>query len=238
MAKRNFQKRIIALIEYYKTCEDKTIGIGKIKQKEELGNLINALRREYKANKLQPDEIELLELMGMKWGTTFADIIEPLKLWCTKNHCDLSQATQYSKLEIVVDGKIIEYNIGNLLRGLRTAMRNGELSENQTKVLEMLGMVLYPRQTAVLYAHLIKYAEENGGLANLPCSLIYEYNGKTRDIGRQASRLRQKFKEGTLDEDTIDILQPYGLWNGLETKQEVEPCDNQFEDSPEIINKM
>ena len=138
---RNFAKRIEPLVTYFKNCEDKTKGIGTIKQKDKYGYLINELRREYKLGKLLPEEVELLEYMGMKWTYTFMDTIEPLKLWCTKNKCDLSEATQYSKLEINFDGEIITYDIGELVRRFRRCKRNGELSDTQIRILDFFKML-------------------------------------------------------------------------------------------------
>ncbi len=213
---RNFAKRIAPLVEYFKNCEDKTIGISAIKQLDKQGYLIRELRREYKLGKLLPEEIELLEYMGMKWEHTFMDSIEPLKLWCTKNKHDLGNANQYSKLEINVDGETITYDIGELVRRFRMARRNGELSEPQIKILNMMGLVWEPRKADILYAQLIAYGEEVGTLKNIPKNMVYELDGETRNIWRQAERLRQKYKQGELDQDTIDTFVKYDLWHGLE----------------------
>lgn len=50
---RNFNKRIQPLVEYFKNCEDKTKGIGAIKQLEKHGYLINELRRDYRLGYFQ-----------------------------------------------------------------------------------------------------------------------------------------------------------------------------------------
>lgn len=238
MAKRDFKKRIQPLVEYYKNCEDKTVGIGGIKQKEACGGLISELRRNYKEGKLYKDEIELLELMGMRWHISFADNIKILKVWCTKNHCDLSKATQYSKLEINIDGKIEAYDVGGVLGEFRQMMRDGLLSENQASILDMLGIVWSPRQVNVVYAHLIKYAEENGSISDLQSRFMYEYNGEIKDIGRQASRLRHKYADGSLDEATIATFRPYGLWDGLEIECKITQNNSKYFDIPEAINKI
>ena len=213
---RDFKKRIQPLVEYFKNCKDKTVGIGAIKQLEKHGYIINELRREYKLGKLFPDEIELLEYMGMKWSYSFMDSIEPLKIWCTKNKCDLSEANQYSKLEINIDGEMLVYDIGALITKYRLAKRNGELSEPQIQILNMMGMVFEPRKADILYAHLIAYGQEVGTLQNIPTNKEYTIDGLTRNIYRQAERLKKKYIAGTLDQETIDCFKKYNLWHGLE----------------------
>lgn len=211
----NFAKRIKPLVEYFKNCEDKTIGIGDIKQMDENGYLISELRREYKQGKLFPEEIELLEYIGMKWGYTFTDSLELLKLWCAKNKCTLKEANQYSKLQINIDSKIIEHDIGALIGRFRMAKRNGELSEMQVQILDIMGLIWKPRKVNILYKHLIAYAEEVGTLENIPKNMMYEFDGETRNIWRQAERLRKKYIDGTLKQDIVDFFEKYNLWYNL-----------------------
>jgi len=213
---RNFNKRIEPLVDYFKNCKDKTIGIGDIKQLDKHGYLINELRREYKLGKLLPQEIELLEYMGMKWGYSLADTINILKIWCTKNKCTLKNINQYSKLEIAVTGEISVIDVGGIIRRLRFAKRNGELSAPQIQILDIMGMVWEPRKTEILYAHLIAYGEEEGTLADIPKNKVYSIDGVTRNIWRQAERLRKKYVEGTLSQETKDCFKKYELWHGLE----------------------
>ena len=212
----NFKKRIEPLVDYFKNCKDKTIGIGDIKQLDKHGNLINELRREYRLGKLLPEEIELLEYIGMKWGYSFADTVNILKKWCTKNKCTLKNANQYSKLEINVDGEISVIDVGGIIGRLRLAKRNGELSDPQSDILDIMEMIWEPRKAEILYAHLIAYGEENGTLADIPKNKVYSIDGDTRNIWRQADRLKKKYVEGTLTKDVVDCFAKYDLWHGLE----------------------
>ena len=77
-------------------------------------------------------------------------------------------------------------------------------------------MIWEPRKAEILYAHLIAYGEEMGTLADVPQNKVYSIDGDTRNIWRQAIRLRKKYVEGTLTKELIDCFEKYELWHGLE----------------------
>ncbi|MBQ7880380.1 MAG: hypothetical protein IJ358_00865 [Clostridia bacterium] len=216
---RDFDKRISKLVSYFQAQKDKTVGIGDIKQKDECGSLIRELKREYKLGKLLPEEIELLEYMGLSFKSSFYETVELLKLWCTKNKKSLKYANQYSKLEIEIDGEVVVIDIGNIIKKLRFAKRNGELSSTQIKILDMMEIIWEPRKVEVLYAHLIAYGEECGTLQDIEPNTTYLLDGKSRNIFRQAERLRLKYKNGTLNQEIKDYFDKYHLWDDLKQEE-------------------
>ena len=136
-----FAARIAPLIAYYKGFG--TIATIKTSDRYEIngqiykiGNLISNLRQTYA--QLEPEEISLLESMGIVWDktTTFKDRITPLLAYC-KDFDTI--ATIKQKDTYKVNGQI--YNIGTLISTLRQEYNQGKLNQEEINLLNDMGMV-------------------------------------------------------------------------------------------------
>ncbi len=188
-----------------------------------IGGLISELRRNHKAGKLTDDEIEYLELMGMKWNGNdhFKSIKENLLLYYN-TYGTMDGLTQYSVIKVGrgKDKKVID--VGSSLNQLRVLHRDGELSVAEELFVKNLGIDLSPRDTEKVYGALIDYAEKNGGISDIKNKDVYEYNDKTVNIGRQINHLRTRAKKGELSDDEIAYWDNLGMkWNGR-TKNNIE----------------
>ncbi len=216
-------KRLEPLKAYYKIFGD----ISSIKQNEvfefngkdiNIGDLVSNLRRA--SDKLTDNEIELLDMMGMKWdgNNNFEKIKEDIKLYYdTKGSLD--DLTQYSVLKIGrgKDTKIID--VGNDLNYLRRKYKDGKLTTAQIIYMEMLGVEWAPKDAEVAYAAMLAYADEFGSLQGIKMNSVYEHNGETVNIGRQLNHLRTRYNKGLLDEDDIYLFTSLGIeWDGRKKK--------------------
>ena len=151
----------------------------------------------------------------MNWGFDIVVLLDLVKKVYKSNLKKLNNYTQYSKIE--VGGKLIE--IGECIRRLRLAKKHNQLTMAQISFLEMLGMVWAPKQYEVVYAPLIAYAEENGGLQNIKTMQLFEFGGKEVNVGRQVNHLRGKHHEGLLSQEVISFFEGLGLsWTAKERK--------------------
>ena len=224
MAKKIEYRRLLPLMKYYRVFDNLEIKQNEVFEYDgtdvNIGWLISNVRRDYKEGKLTNNEIELLELMGIKWEpkVNFEEIKKNIDLWY-RTYGNLDNLTVCSVLN-VGEGKSQEkIPVGRSLISLRKLYRAGSLSNAEYMYMDMLGVPWAPKNTEVAFAAMIDYADKYGSIADVKLKDVYEYDGKMVKIGQQLNHLRVRYNKGLLDENEIGVFESIGIiWNGRERK--------------------
>lgn len=231
------------------TLNDKTYNIG---------NLISSLKQKYKNSQrevpvkglgiLTQQQIQLLESYGMTWEYSFEERIKPLLLWQKEFKKPISMIKTQQTYES--DGE--NYNIGSLIVTLRTQYNNsqsetpvkgiGELTKEQIKMLEQMGMVWNPNSFENIIKPLVIWCKKTGkSLSEVKTGSgkpeKLEIDGEMVNIGNLVKRLRTaylkttkqdynvKSTSRTLTEEEIKLLEDMGIvWEAKKTfDKRIEP---------------
>ncbi len=205
---KNFEKRIQILKDYYKEYGDLNIKQDQMYNGIKIGQLVNNLRKERKEGTMTYEEIGVLTLWGFKWKAekTFEEKAEELLLWY-KKYGTLANLTPYSKLE--VGEKTIE--IGATVRELRLRNKKDKLTFIQKAFLKSIGFPFAKLEE--IYADLIDYREKFGSLRGIKFSQMYEYEGKSYDVGRQIQHIIARFRAGKLTEEEYEFFNKIGVFD-------------------------
>ena len=231
-----FEDRIAPLIAYYK--EFGTISDISRDCKYEfngkdynLGNLVHNLISEYKKGKLEQEEIDLLESIGMVWDSKV--------LWEKKKEVLTAYKDDYtekggkgtignieSKDTYIYKGK--EYPIGRwkdnfkqgqgLDKGEEAKIRKQELTDMGMRWDILKEKISWEEKIEVLTAYKDDYSEKGGKgtIGNIKKNDTYIYQGKEYPIGSWVSRFRQEIGlgEGEEKERRVQELNNLGIkWN-------------------------
>ncbi len=190
-----------------------------------IGSLIKSLRQGYKNGKLTQEEIELLNSMGMVWCATktFEERITPVVAYYNEfgTIANIKQSDIYK-----YQGK--DMKIGSLINNLRQDYKNGKLTQEELDLLNSMGMVWRVLEFDDRMAPLIAYYNEFGTIANIKQKDVYNYEGKSIKIGNLIALLRQQYKKGLLNEDTIKLLNNMGMSWSYDRMEPLRAYYNEF----------
>lgn len=241
--KKNFEKRIQILIDYYIE-----FGHLHIKQTDEykgvkVGHLVTELRRERKNGLITNEEAGILTAMGFQWTgkCTPEQKLQELLDWL-KLHGTLENLTAYSKME--VNGETI--NIGATVAYFRRLNKLGRLSLVQKSFLKSIGFPFGGLEET--YVGLIDYYNKHGSLSELKRDVIYVYKGKKYSIGKQVDYIITRLKDGKLSEEEYRFFNNLGAfdkwkanklrqWNNGKLSDELYKKYRLSEIDPNKINK-
>ena len=197
-----FNKWYKLACEYYNEHGDLLVPTRhKTKSGENLGQWIMHTRQDYKKGKLSPDKIEKLNAIGMVWDASLKKLWEEwykLAVEYRNEHGDLLVPRNYKT-------KIGE-KLGQWIRTTRKAYKNGDLSPDQIKKLESIGMVwdASPKKSwEEWYQLAVEYRNEHGDLL-----VPYDYETKSgENLGQWIRTTRKAYKNGDLSPDQIKKLE-------------------------------
>ncbi|MBQ6687543.1 MAG: Helicase associated domain protein [Bacilli bacterium] len=172
-----------------------------------LGRWIVKIRANKKAGNLTPNQIEMLDKLGMIWSKLEDSFImgyNYAKKYYEENHNLLVPATY----------QIEEFGLGNFIRKQRSYYKAGKLSQERIKLLEDIGMVWDVREYEFNqgYKYALDYFKEHHN-SDVP-------EGYTVDGFDLAAWLNQKRKyktKGTLTPEEIALLDKLNFdWKNFE----------------------
>ena len=235
-ATKTFKDRITPLVAYYNEfgtiANIKQSDIYKYQGKDmKIGSLINNLRQEYKNGKLTQEELDLLNSMGMVWRVLeFDDRMAPLIAYYNEfgTIANIKQKDVYN-----YEGKFIK--IGILIAVFRQQHKKGLLNEDTIKFLNNMGMSWSYDRMEPLKA----YYKEFGTISSINASAVYYFADKDVKIGELISSLRQEYKKGILNNETIELLNSMGMiWDASFRKnirnKKANNIDNNFENNDDL----
>ena len=197
-------------VEYYNEHGDLLVPSKyQTKSGEKLGQWIVTTRQAYKNGNLSPDKIEKLEAIGMVWDASI-DYEEKWNKWYKlaveyyNEHGDLLVPFKYKTKS--------EDNLGQWIKKKRQAYKNGNLSPDQIKKLEAIGMawdasIDYEEKWNKWYKLAVEYYNEHVDLL-----VPFKYKTKSGEkLGQWIKRIRQDYKDSKLSLDKIKKLEAIGM---------------------------
>ena len=171
-----------------------------------LGAWVSEQRKKHAVGKLKPMQVRRLEALGITW-----DVIEDA--W----QCGLEHARAYygEHGHLDVKGSYTAkdgYRLGIWIWNQRTRYRDGEMTEEQQKLLEEIGMHwnIQEDRWQEGYAHLAAYNRQHGD-SNVPQRYVCDDG---YPLGSWTSNQRCMYREGKLTGERIRMLEELGIvWN-------------------------
>ena len=199
----------------------------KQREKDENGNPIGQWKRDikiaYKAGKLSKEQKRGLEDAGMVWNEGKSK----------EEKMTLEEKIEYlinrgNIGDIRTDEKDEEGNpIGIWKSQIKTAHKDGKLSEEQQRRSEVAGMVWKEREPQKTLEEKIEYLISRGNIGSISRNLIDE---KGNPIGRWKSQIKIAYKAGKLSKEQKRGLEDAGMvWNEGKSKEEKMTLEEKIE---------
>lgn len=180
----------------------------------QLGKWLIVQRSEYKKGILSEDRQRKLESIGIKWEvstTTWENYFKLAQKYYEEHH-----HLNISKRQKITKETGEEISLGNWIFIQRRKYKKGQLTEEQIKLLESIGIKWNILLDWEDYIELAKnYYQENGNL-NIPVK--YQVTNETKEdinLGIWLSNVKQAYKRGQLNMERIKELEDIGIKWGI-----------------------
>jgi superfamily II DNA or RNA helicase len=188
-----------------------------------LGIWCSNKRKDYKANRLSIDKVELLEnISGWYWNLDdhFYNKYEEVKTWVEQN----------SRIPSDKSKDLTEKGLGSWCSSRRADYKTGKLSKDKVELLENISSWYWKLEDPFYnkYEELKIWVEEN---SRIPSQMSKDLTEKS--LGQWCSDKRQDYKVGKLSKDKIDLLQQLPQWYW--SKSEKQPTKKSIS-TPTLIN--
>ena len=208
------------------------------KSGENLGQWITNTRQAYKKGNLSPYKIDKLNAIGMVWDAS----INKEEIWNKWYKLAIEYRNEHGNLLVPTfyQTKSGE-NLGLWISNTRADYKNGDLSTEQIKKLEDIGMVWDASINKEeiwnkWYQLAIEYRNEYGDLL-----VPQRYKTKSGEtFGQWINKQRLIYKKGDLSQDKIKKLEAIGMvWDIKANKKDIEDYLEKLKtsESPVIIDK-
>lgn len=196
-------------VKYYKSNGNLLVPLEYVVNGVGLGTWISAQRRNYKQGKLNSNQIDELEALGMIWNfskTTWYNFYQYVKAFYLKNG-NLSIPSGY-----VVDG----YNLGNWINNQRQLYKKGKLTKEKEILLEELKIKWCVEEEVWLEKYnLYKEYIMKFGIQSVQINCMY----KGVNLYNWERSQRDRKKSGKLEDYRIAKMEELGFsWDPLEEK--------------------
>ena len=187
---------------------------------EKLGKWITNTRQAYKKDDLSQDKIKKLEVIGMVWDAS----INKEEIWNKRYKLAIEYRNEHGNLLVPKDYQTkTGEKLGKWITNTRADYKNGDLSMEQIKKLEDIGMVWDASINKEeiwnkWYKLVVEYRNEHG-------NLLVPWNYQTKsgeNLGQWITNTRQAYKKGNLSPYKIDKLNAIGMvWDASINKEEI-----------------
>lgn len=200
-----------------------------------IGRLINSLRVEYNKGKLDLENVDQLNSMGMIWqiidkNNRLAPLVAYYNEFGTLANIKFSEIYKYNGQDV---------KIGSLINNLRNEYQKGILNNENIELLNNMGMIWTIRERFDdKLLPLIAYYEEFGTIADIRNGDVYNYKGKEVKIGVLIANLRRPERKAKLTEEEIELLNSMGMvWRATKTfKDRITPLVSYYNEFGTIGN--
>ncbi len=174
-------------------------------ENQKLGNWVHNQRAFRKKRQLSEDRIQRLDEIGLVWDSrdvSWEEMFAALVIYRENNgHCNVPHLCSKNP------------KLGKWVHKQRQKRRNNQLSEEQIRRLDQIGLIWNPSDLAweEKFAELLTYKKINGH-CNVP-----NHWSKNQQLGEWVANQRAFRKKGKLSEDRIQRLNQIGfLWDILD----------------------
>ena len=194
-----------------------------------LGFWISRQRQSYKIGKLNKEQIELLEKIGMRFENrrniiNWEEYYKLAKVYYNKNN-NLEIPRSFKTLDGITYDES-GHNLGFWINNQRKAYKRGKINKNKIKLLEKIGMrfSLDKREKEWMknYGLAEAYFNKNN---NLEISQSFKtldginYDEKGYNLGTWLVHQRQTYKRGELNKNKIKLLEKIGMHFSLDKNE-------------------